>query len=103
MSAAQLIMQNYGEKLSVGVVSGRGFIACLDPDDGASHKKRFAPGTANRSKYRLITDMQSITEGASVIYGGREYVVLRVEPVSIFGEFSHNECVLRLKGGMGNA
>lgn len=34
---------------------------------------------------------------------GRRYVVLRVEPVRIFGAFSHNECILKLKGGTADA
>lgn len=103
MSAAQLVIQNYGESITVGGSTGRGFIACLDPDSAASHKKHLAPGVANRSKYRLITDMRSVSEGAAVVCGGREYRVLRVETVSIFGAFSHNECVLCLKGGAVNA
>ena len=46
---------------------------------------------------------ESITEGDSVTAAGRRYVVLRVEPVRIFGAFSHNECILKLKGGAADA
>ena len=61
------------------------------------------PGVTNNSKYRLITDTEGIAEGDCVTAAGRSYIVLRVEPVRIFGAFSHNECILKLKGGGTNA
>lgn len=103
MSTAGRIMRSFGETVASGGRSGSGFIACLDPDDAQVHKLRLPPGVANHSKYRLMTDMQTIAEGDTVTVNGADYAVLRVVPVRIFGEFSHNECILRLKGGAANA
>lgn len=107
MTAANRILQSYGESITVGTAESRGFISCLDPDDAQTHKAHLTPGVTNNSKYRLITDAEGIAEGIaegdSVTAAGRRYVVLRVEPVRIFGAFSHNECILKLKGGTADA
>ncbi len=103
MTVTGRLLQSFGEDIAVGTYEGRGFISCLDSDDAQVHKTRLAPGVTNNSKYRLITDAESIAEGDAVSAAGRSYVVLRVEPVRIFGVFSHNECILKLKGGAGNA
>lgn len=103
MTVTNRILHNYGEKITVGSAENRGFISCLDPDDAQIHKMHLAPGITNNSKYRLITDSETVAEGDCVTAAGRKYIVLRVEPVSIFGAFSHNECILKLKGGAADA
>ena len=103
MTVTNRILHNYGESITVGSAESRGFISCLDADDAQIHKTHLAPGVTNNSKYRLITDAEKIAEGDRVAAAGREYVVLRVEPVRIFGAFSHNECILKLKGGAADA
>jgi hypothetical protein len=103
MTITNRLMNNYGEAVTIGSNEGRGFISCLDPDDAQIHKTQLAPGVTNKSKYRLITDAEGISEGDCVTAAGRSYVVLRVESVRIFGAFSHNECILKLKGGGMNA
>ena len=103
MTVTNRLLHNYGQSLTIGSAEGRGFISCLDPDDAQIHKTQLAPGVTNNSKYRLITDAENIAEGDLVTAAGRSYIVLRVEPVRIFGAFSHNECILKLKGGAVNA
>lgn len=101
MSVAQGIMQSYGESITINDSPARGFLACLDTDNGQIHKMPLPPGLANGAKYRLMTS-DDISEGDIVTHAERSYIVLRVEPVHIFGERSHNECILRLKGGTGD-
>lgn len=104
MTPTGRIIRCYGEELTINGEKRRGFIDCLDVDDGQIHKTRLVPGTANLSRYRLLSDAAELAEGAAVLTGdGRSFVVLRVEPVSIFGRYSHSECVLKLKGGAENA
>ena len=98
MTAANRILRSYGERITIGTAEGRGFISCLDADNAQIHRQPLAPGVKNGSKYRLITNMAGISEGAQVQAAGRIYEVLRIEPVRIFGTLSHNECILRLKG-----
>ena len=99
MTVTERLLHGCGEVMTIGAAEGRGFISCLDCDDAQIHKTQLAPGVTNNSKYRLITDTESIAEGDAVTAAGRSYIVLRVEPVRIFGAFSHNECILKLKGG----
>ncbi len=103
MTVTNRLLHNYGESVTIGSNEGRGFISCLDPDDAQIHKTHLALGVTNNSKYRLITDTEGIAEGDCVTAAGRSYIVLRVEPVRIFGAFSHNECILKLKGDAPNA
>ncbi len=103
MSTAGRIMHTFGETVCSGGKTGNGFLSCLDSDDARIHKLRLPSGTANRSKYRLMTDMLTIAEGDAVTVGGSSYVVLRVVPVRIFGAFSHNECIISPKGGCADA
>lgn len=98
MTATDNILRLYGEDISVGTAKGKGFISCLDADNTQIHHEPLAPGVKNGSKFRLITNMSGISEGAWVQAEGRIYEVLRIEPVRIFGALSHNECILRLKG-----
>ena len=98
MTATDSILRLYGEDKSVGTATGKGFISCLDADNAQIHRQPLAAGVKNGSKYRLITNMGNIAEGARVTAAGRIYEVLRIEPVRIFGRLSHNECILRLKG-----
>lgn len=103
MTVTARLLHGCGESIRIGTAEGRGFISCLDSDDAQIHKTQLAPGVTNNSKYRLITDTEAIAEGDAVTAAGRSYIVLRVEPVRVFGAFSHNECILKLKGGAGNA
>ena len=103
MTVTGRILQSCGEDIAVGAYEGKGFISCLDSDDAQIHKTQLAPGVTNNSRYRLITDAEGIAEGDAVTAAGRSYVVLRVEPVRVLGVFSHNECILKLKGGAGDA
>lgn len=104
MNIAAKIMKNYGERIVVGGVSGCGILSCLDADNAAISHRHIPSGIVNGSKFRLLTDLGGISVGASATVCGREFTVVRVEPVHIFGHFSHNECVLKLKGGAsGNA
>ena len=98
MTATDSILRLYGEDISIGTVTGKGFISCLDADNAQIHRQPLAAGVKNGSKYRLITNMGNIAEGTLVTSAGRIYEVLRIEPVRIFGRLSHNECILRLKG-----
>nr|DAG12560.1 MAG TPA: Minor capsid protein [Caudoviricetes sp.] len=102
MTAADSIFRLYGEDISVGTATGKGFISCLDADNAQIHRQPLAAGVKNGSKYRLITNMGNIAEGARVQVSGRIYEVLRIEPVRIFGGILHNECILRLKGESGD-
>ena len=98
MTATDSILSLYGEDISIGTAVGKGFISCLDADNTQIHRQPLAAGVKNGSRYRLITNMGNIAEGARVTAAGRIYEVLRIEPVRIFGKLSHNECILRLKG-----
>lgn len=102
MTATDSIIGLYGEDISVGTATGKGFISCLDADNAQIHRQPLPAGVKNGSKYRLITNMGDISEGTQVCACGRIYEVLRIEPVRIFGKLSHNECILRLKGESGD-
>lgn len=98
MTPVGMILHGCGDDMRLGSKRIRGVISCLDTDDGEIHALPLDAGAANDSKYILITDCRNVSEGSCLICGGREYVIMRVEPVRAFGAFSHNECVLRLKG-----
>lgn len=102
MTATDNILGLYGEDISVGTVSGKGFLSCLDSDNATIHRQPLPAGVKNGSKYRLITNITDIAEKAVVQVSDRTFEVLRVEPVRIFGKFSHNECILRPKGVIEN-
>lgn len=103
MTSAEYIMLTYGEDVMIGNKAAKGFVSCLDSSDEQIHSRHFAPGVTNKSRYRLITAENRVRQGDEVECAGRRFVVLRVEPVRIFGEFSHNECMLCLKGGGSDA
>ena len=98
MSASSKIIESYGMSMTVGTAPAKGFISAVNSiyDRETLH---LPAGTRKRSLYRLITDCAGVSEGMSVICGERELTVLSVEPVSIFGQYSHTECLLSLKGG----
>lgn len=102
MIAKNSIFRLYGDDIMVGARSGKGFISCLDAADAKIHRQPLPAGVKNGSRYRLITDMDNISEGELVQLADRIYEVLRIEPVRIFGRASHNECILKLKGESGN-
>lgn len=102
MIAEDSIFRLYGDDITIGDRSGKGFISCLDASDARIHRQPLPAGVKNGSRYRLITNMNNISEGERVQLADRVYEVLRIEPVRIFGRVLHNECILRLKGESGN-
>lgn len=70
MTATNNILRLYGEDISVGTAKGKGFISCLDADNAQIHRQPLTPGVKNGSKYRLITNMEDISEGAQVKAAG---------------------------------
>lgn len=103
MSYSELVIENYGEAMSIGGVSAKGFLCPLSLKNPEHESKPLPNGIKGKANYRLISNLSGIEIGQSVIRGGREYTVLRVEPVNIFGKLSHYECLLKLKGGAGDA
>lgn len=99
MSVSSRIIQSYGESMTVEGTAAKGFISAVEIQDPEQSRLRLPAGTKNAVRYRLITDAADISEGDSLICHSREYRILRVEPVSVFGEFSHNECIMCMKGG----
>ena len=98
MSASSKIIETYGMGMTVGTAAAKGFLSAVESysDREMLH---LPAGTRKKTLYRLITDCAGVSEGMSVICGERELTVLSAEPVSIFGEYSHTECLLSLKGG----
>lgn len=102
MSISEKVIKKYGEDMTIGQTAAKGFISAVNkysPDTEAI----LPNGVKELSGYKLITDLPDLCSGMNVSCSGREYVILRVEPVRISGKFSHNECLLRLKGGTQNA
>lgn len=102
MSISANVIANYGEIITIGGTAAKGFISAVNASDGDKFAMPLPAGVNNSERYRLITSALSPEVSMSVTCGGREYVILRVEPVHIFGTFSHNECIMRLKGGAGD-
>lgn len=103
MSISSSVIENYGEKMTVGEANAKGFISAIDWLDDEITKTPLAAGVKNGARYRLITNAAHPAEKMRVRCGGLEYEITRVEQVRIFGSFSHNECILRLKGGCADA
>lgn len=95
MSISAKVIESYGDNISVGGTAAKGFISAIGITEPVPHPA----GMADTCRYRLITNSGDVSRSACVVCGGREFIILRVEPVSIFGAFSHNECIMRLKGG----
>lgn len=98
MSISATVIENYGEKMTVGDAAAKGFISAIDGLNDEITKTPLVPGVKNGARYRLITNAAHPAEKMRVRCGGLEYEITRVEQVRIFGSFSHNECILRLKG-----
>lgn len=98
MSISANVIDNYGESMTVGETAAKGFISAIDSSNDEITKIPLAAGVKNGARYRLITNAEHPEEKMSVLCDGREYEIVRVECVRIFGQFSHNECILRLKG-----
>lgn len=97
MSISSKVIQSYGEDMLVGTTQIKGFFSPINKNESTAGIS-LAPGVVTERKYRLITDDKSIKMKQTVTYEGFIYDVLWVEQVKIFGSFSHNECILRLKG-----
>lgn len=102
MSISENVIADYGEMIEINGEPQKGFISAVNASDGDKFAMPLPAGVNNGERYRLITSALSPEVSQSVTCGGREYVILRVEPVHIFGAFSHNECIMRLKGGAGD-
>lgn len=102
MSISSRVIQSYGDDMLVGAVHIKGLLSPINKNDHKAGVK-LAAGVVTERKYRLITDDKSIKMRQTVTYEGFVYDVLWVEQVKIFGSFSHNECVLRLKGACEDA
>ena len=89
-------------KLTVDSAAAKGFISPINKND-SDIRSSLAPGVKLGERYRLITDAENPVVGSTVTFAGLVYEILRVEQVRIFGSFSHNECILRLKGERENA
>lgn len=98
MSISASVIENYGEKMTVGECTAKGFISAIDEQNDEITKTPLAAGVKNGARYRLITNAAHPVEKMRVRCGGIEYEITRVEQVRIFGSFSHNECILRPKG-----
>lgn len=102
MSISSKVIQNYGESMTVDSAAAKGFISPINKND-SDIRSSLAPGVKLGERYRLITDAENPAVGSTVTFAGLVYEILRVEQVRIFGSFSHNECILRLKGERENA
>ena len=102
MSISSRVIQSYGESMLLGTAQIKGFLSPVDKND-PKIAKRLAPGVAGDRIYRLITDDETVKIRQDVTYAGYKYEIMWVEQVRIFGSFSHNECVLRLKEECSNA
>ena len=102
MSLSSRIIEKYGESMTIGQTAAKGFISALHKN---SHNacEVLPNGVKELYEYKLLTDLAALSEGMSVSCAGREFVILRVEPIRISGEFSHNECILVIKGGAADA
>lgn len=97
MSLSSQVIASYGESVTIGGVSAKGFLSVINKNKSDA-KTRLPAGVQLEERYRLITDAAEPTINDVVTYAGRKYEVMRVEQVRIFGEFSHTECILRRKG-----
>ena len=97
MSLSSQVITPYGEPVTVGAVSAKGFLSVINKSKSDA-KTRLPVGVQQEERYRLITDAAAPALNDIVTYAGRRYEVMRVEQVRIFGEFSHTECILRRKG-----
>ena len=96
MSPSSQVIETYGESITVGGSSAKGFLSVINKSK-SDPKTRLPVGVRQGERYRLITDAPEPEVGDIVAYAGKNYEIMRVEQVRIFDEFSHNECILRRK------
>lgn len=97
MSLSSQVITTYGESITVGGSSAKGFLSVINKSNSDT-KTNMPVGVLQGERYRLITDALEPEVGDIIVYAGKKYEIMRVEQVRIFGEFSHNECILRRKG-----
>lgn len=97
MSLSSQVITIYGESITVAGSSAKGFLSVMNKSK-SDPKTSMPVGVKLGERYRLITDAVEPDIGDIVVCAGRRYEIMRVEQVRIFGEFSHNECILRRKG-----
>lgn len=95
------IISAYGENISCGTNSFKGFLSPIDAHNAEKKHLNLPAGVANAALYLLITNT-AISENETVSAHGKSYDALRVEPIFLGGEVSHYECVLRPKGSVTN-
>jgi len=97
MNASSKIFAAYGQTISVGNAAAKGFISPVNASQSPASVPLEA-GAQGMARYRLLTDCTTVAVGNTVTCDSITYEVERVDKVSIFGAFSHNECILRRKG-----
>ncbi len=97
MSLSSQVITTYGESITVGGSSAKGFLSVINKSN-SDPKTNMPVGVHQGERYRLITDALEPEVGDIIVYAGKKYEIMRVEQVCIFGEFSHNECILRRNG-----
>ena len=102
MSISSRVIEKYGESMTVGQTHTRGFIWLIDKTR-TYETEPLPAGLKSSISYGLITSLETVERGMSVSCAGREYEILRAEPVRIRGDFSHCECLLVPKGGSEDA
>ena len=98
MSVSAYVIESYGESITIDGKNAKGFISAMDNLPLSEHRQHLPAGIADNAKYRLITSYKSPEEGMTVTCGERSFTIVRVEPVTIAREFSHNECIMKIEG-----
>jgi len=103
MKLSHGIFERFGEDITVGGATYKGFISPVNSKKRDNVKKPTAAGVINNAEYLLLCECAlSPAGGETVIHKGVSYVSLRAEPIYYCGEVSHYEAVLRRKGGNAN-
>lgn len=97
MTVSANVISAYGEEISCGNLSFKGFLSPIEPKNAENKHIPCPAGVANEARYLLIT-MENISEGETVCARSENFEVLRTEPIYFAGGVSHYECVLRPKG-----
>lgn len=101
MTVSANVISAYGEEVSCGSQSFKGFLSPIEPKNAENKHIPCPAGVANEARYLLIT-AENVGEGETVCARSESFEVLRTEPIYFAGEVSHYECVLRPKGRLGN-
>lgn len=97
MMLSDYIIEAYGETVTCGGRTFKGFFSPIEPKNAENKHIPLAAGVANEARYLLITNAQT-EEKSAVSVHGESYEVLRCEPIYFAESISHYECVLRPKG-----